>query len=58
MKIFKNKNFLKRDYECTNIVACMSEAAPDDNWVECEKDILTNLQKLWVQNGVHYYGYL
>ena len=28
--IYRNKNFTKRDYECTNIVACIA----DDVWLD------------------------
>jgi hypothetical protein len=60
MKTFKNKNFTKRDYECTNIVACCAEKAPDGEiWVECEeKDLPKNLTKLWIEKGVQYLGWL
>ena len=36
MTTFKNTNFTKRNYECTNVVFCQAETAPDANWVECE----------------------
>lgn len=57
MKTFKNKNFIKRNYDCTNIIFCQSEIAPNDNWVECnESDI--NCEQLYVENGVKYFGFL
>jgi hypothetical protein len=59
---FINKNFTKRDYECTNIVACRAERAPNENWVPCEESELAGLQQLWIEtaNGlrVTYYGHL
>jgi hypothetical protein len=58
MKTFKNKNFTKRNYECTNVVFCQAETAPDANWVECNENEIGNCQQLWLQNGVRYFGYL
>ena len=58
MTTFKNTNFKKRDYECTNIVACKAEKAPGANWGECEGLTLNGLTQLWIENGVTYYGYL
>ena len=45
MKTFKNINFTKRNYECTNIVFCQAENAPDTNWVECEEKEITGTFK-------------
>ena len=59
MKTFKNTNFKSRDYECTNIVACVGHMKPNsDNWVMCNSSVLSNLTKLYTQNGITYYGYL
>jgi len=59
MKTFKNANFIKRDYECTNIVACKAEVAPKDGkWVECDESALNGLTQLWIQGGVAFFGYL
>ena len=60
MKTFKNKNFTKRDYECTNIVFCQSEIAPNENWIECDEKEIQELKcsQLYTQAGVKYYGYL
>jgi hypothetical protein len=57
MTTFKNKHFTERDYECTNIVACAAEQAPDENYIADDVD-LTKLTKLWIEAGVQYYGYL
>lgn len=57
-QIFKNKNFIKRDYECTNVVACISENAPNENYVPAEEKILAGLTQLWVQDGVRYFGHM
>lgn len=58
MKTFKNKNYTTRDYECTNVIACQAEVAPNDNWIECDESILTNLKQLWIEAGVRYFGHL
>lgn len=56
--VYKNKNFTKRDYECTNIVACVGASAPNENYVEADENILYGLNHVFTQNGVQYYGYL
>ena len=58
MKTFRNTLFTKRNYECTNIVACKAEKAPGDNWVECDESFLANLTQLWIQGGVAFFGYM
>lgn len=64
MKTFKNKNFTKRDYECSNVVVCQSEKAPNANWIEVDVKVISemNLQSLGSEtaNGIDtkYYGYL
>jgi len=61
--LFRNKNFVKREYECTNIVACIAENPPNENYVETTHEELNGnlsspLVPLWIENGVQYYGYL
>ena len=60
MKTFKNINFIKRDYESTNVVFCQGEKAPDSNWVECGESELTRstCNHLQTQNGVRFFGWL
>jgi hypothetical protein len=60
LRIFRNINWTRRDYECTNIVACRAKEAPNDNWVECEEEIVERLKlkALYGQGGVSYLGYL
>jgi hypothetical protein len=57
MKTFKNKNFTKRNYDCTNVVFCQSETAPNENWIECDESENT-LNHLYTEAGVRYFGYL
>ena len=58
MKTYRNTRFTCRDYECTNVVACVSDTPPNDNWIECDASTLDGLMMLWIQNGVRYYGWL
>lgn len=58
MTTFKNSNFKKRDYEATNIVACVAEIAPAANWIPSDESVLNDLTALWIEGGVQYYGWL
>jgi len=59
MTVYKNKNFTKRDYECTNVVACMAEKNPNEQHYTKGSDAdLNGLTQLWIEGGVRYYGYL
>lgn len=61
MATFKNKNFTKRDYEATNIVACVADeapASPDGRWVAADDSVIAGLTQLWIQCGVRYYGHM
>lgn len=58
MNVYKNKHFVKRDYECTNVVACKSTQPPNDNYIEAAPEILNNLTPLWIENGIEYYGFM
>ena len=59
MTTYRNTSFTKRDYECTNVVACQSDtAAPAGNWEVADESILRGLTMLWVQAGVRYYGFM
>jgi len=57
---FKNENFTQRDYECTNVVFCQAESAPNENWIECDEKELVNSRcgQLYIQADVRYFGYL
>lgn len=66
MKVFKNTAFTKRNYDCTNVVACEAEnnelflamGLVSGNWVECDRSNLNGLSQLYVRCGVRFYGYL
>jgi len=57
MTTFKNKNFTKRNYDCTNVVFCQAEKAPNENWIECDESEI-NCDQLYIMNNVRYFGYL
>lgn len=66
--IFRNKNFVKRSGDCTNVVACEVEGfakpsfgwngQPADYWVADPELDLKKLQFLGSIAGVKFYGYL
>lgn len=58
MTTYRNTKFTRRDYECTNIVACVAVTAPAANWEPADESILSGLTKLYTQGGVTYYGHL
>ena len=60
---FRNGNWTKRNYECTNVVACEAEAAPGDNWVPVDSAYVEAILnrggcQLEICAGVRYYGWL
>lgn len=61
MRTFKNKNFKKRDYECTNVVFCQGDKNPDpeiweeSNEIEINK---TGCTPLFRKGDCIYFGYL
>jgi len=68
LKVFKNKNFTKRDYECTNLVYAVGETQPEgDFWEETndykefDGDIYlgkSDVQHLYTSCGIQYFGYM
>ena len=60
MKTFRNINFTleTHDSECVYLIACQSEQAPSEIWVECDNSYLKNLKPLFKQDGVQYWGHL
>lgn len=57
-KTFKNTTWTRRNYDCTNIVACTANEAPAANWVECPAEILNNLTALHMVGDVRYFGFM
>ena len=64
---YRNANFTKRNYDCTNIVCCEAEsieqaraASPNANWVLCDEGEITsrNMSHLWTQGGVRFFGWM
>lgn len=67
MKTYRNLNFTKRNYECSNVVACQTALVPGADgrlpgstavWQESHESILNGLESLWLQSDVRYYGWL
>ena len=57
MTTFKNKNFTKRNYDCTNVVFCQAEQAPNDNWIACDESEI-NCDQLYIMDNVRYFGWM
>lgn len=58
MNTYRNTKFTTRNYDCTNVVACVADSAPAAHWEVCDDSILCGLTKLYLQAGVAYYGHL
>ena len=61
MRVFRNKNFTKRNYECTNIVACQiidEGAKVAEDFELADESILFGLTPLWIERGIQYWGRL
>ena len=43
MQTFKNIYYTSRNYDCTNIVACVAEVAPNDNCNQLTRRCLQDL---------------
>lgn len=57
MTTFKNKNFTKRNYDCTNVVFCQAEQAPNGNWIACDESEI-NCDQLYIMDNVRYFGWM
>jgi len=58
MKAFRNVNYTTRNYDCTNVVACVGEESPGENWEPVDDSIIEGLTHLWTEAGVRYYGHI
>lgn len=58
MKTFWNTKFTKRNYECTNIVACVATEAPAAHWQECDAGKISGLMQIEIVRGVRYFGWM
>lgn len=62
--IYRNTQFTKRNYECTNVVACELvdlDAKIPENYEAADAAFaayVRNLTPLWIESGIRYYGYL
>lgn len=46
IRAFRNRNYSQRDYEATNVIACVAAAAPSDIWEPCRSSVLQGLTQL------------
>lgn len=61
MEVFRNKNFTKRNYECTNVVACSrvdDDAKLPENYEPAPESLIENLTPLWIEGGIRYWGWM
>jgi hypothetical protein len=63
LQTFRNRHFTHRDYEATNVIACIAAAAPSNDWLPCIPSILEGLTQLELRNtgnGISYrvFGHL
>jgi len=63
MNTYRNKNFVRRDYDCTNVVFCQTPGMPPNDgrsWVLCNDYEIEsrNCTQLWRQGDATYFGYL
>lgn len=58
MNTYRNTKWTRRDYECTNVVACVGPSAPASHWEKCDDNVLAGLTMLYRQGDVTYYGYM
>ena len=57
-KTFRNSLFKTRDYEATNVVACKALTPPGPQWVEDRNAIKGSMDRLYVQAGRIYFGWM
>lgn len=59
-KIFKNRLWNKRDYDCTNVIFCEAKEAPGPQWDLSTTEYAESLKvnHLYTQAGIKYFGYL
>ena len=59
--VFRNTRFTTRNYECTNIAACIpvdDGAKVPDGYEVAPSAILNGMQPLWIEAGIQYWGWL
>lgn len=63
IRAFRNRNYTGRDYEATNVVACVAKESPSQDWEPCESSVLNGLTQLdirYTASGVEFrrFGHL
>lgn len=60
-KIFQNSKFIKREFDCTYVVYCETDKAPNEYWIETKlavNQLPQYMEHLYTENNIKYYGYL
>ena len=55
--VFRNTKYTRRNYDCTNVVACEADKAPSRDYVPCDRADLNDLFYLYTANGAVYFGH-
>ena len=60
MTTYRNKNFIKRNDDCTNVVFCQTTKPMPENWVQCDPQEIEQrkCEQLYIENDIRYFGYL
>lgn len=59
--VYRNTHFTKRNYDCTNIAACIpvdDEAKVPEGYEVAPAEILQKMQPLWIDGGIQFWGWL
>lgn len=58
LNTYRNRNFVKRDYECTNVVYCLAPSAPSEEWVISQDAIPASMRMLERRGDALFYGWM
>lgn len=59
--VYRNTRFTKRNYECTNVAACIpvdANAKVPEHYEVVSSDFISNMTPLWIEGGIQYWGWL
>lgn len=59
--VYRNTKFTKRNYDCTNIAACIpvdDGAKVPEHYEVAPSSILNGMTPLWIEGGIQYWGWL
>ena len=61
MEVYRNTRFTKRNYECTNVAACLVYDAGSkvpEGYEPANESLISNMNPLWIEAGIQYWGWL